>query len=143
MRQLIEKVKRFFAKIRRSLKGRGAIGSIVFLINKIYQNLKISPYDFMGTIETSELDGSEEVKRHAAKYEASSHKFFLKLFDKLDWAYQESTFIDFGCGKGATLVYALKLGFKKVIGVEYSAKLSGIAWKNLQKYTKKQCIKQN
>lgn len=57
------------------------------------------------------------------------------MFNNLDWQYKESTYIDFGCGKGISLVYAYELGFKKVIGVEFSPMLAQTAITNMQKFS--------
>ncbi len=90
--------------------------------------------DLWGIVETEDLDGPEEVKKHASKYEGICLKMFRKLFHYVEWQYRDSTFVDFGCGKGAALVFASDFGFKKVIGIEYANQLSEIAIRNLQKH---------
>jgi predicted RNA methylase len=65
------------------------------------------------------------------------------LFDKLDWPFHQSTFVDFGCGKGATLVYASELGFKKLVGIEFSSKLAETALDNLKKLSDQNGAKVN
>lgn len=42
------------------------------------------------------------------------------------------TFVDLGCGKGAALVLAADLGFRRVIGVEYDRDLAAVAAANLR-----------
>jgi len=80
------------------------------------------------------MDGHDEVKKHAVKYEASNQIFFKKLFKNIEWHFKDSTFVDFGCGKGAALVYASGFEFKKLIGIEFSKQLSEIASCNLRKH---------
>jgi SAM-dependent methyltransferase len=132
------RLENYKAKIIRSLRGRGIWGSIMFLPMRLWHNRKFRNFDFRGTIDPFDLDGPDEVKIHASKYEATSHLFFKKLFASLNWPYQESTFVDFGCGKGAALLYACKLGFRKVIGVEFSPSLAETAIINMQKLSDKQ-----
>jgi len=52
--------------------------------------------------------------------------------------FPEYSFIDIGCGKGRPLKIASEFGFKKLIGVEYSASLAGSAVRTI-----KECGAQN
>ncbi len=122
-------------KVKRSLKGRGLWNSIMLIPKRYVHRYKHRKLDFWGLVETYEMDGPVEVREHATKYEASNPVFFKKMFNNLDWQYQESTYIDFGCGKGISLVYAYELGFKKVIGVEFSPMLAQTAITNMQKFS--------
>ncbi|MCX6239382.1 MAG: class I SAM-dependent methyltransferase [Bacteroidia bacterium] len=124
---------KYLGKIRRSLSGRGILNTIMLIPRRYFFRFQFRKFDFWGKIEPHEMDGPEEVKKHATKYEASNHTFFKKLFDNLEWRFQNSTFVDFGCGKGASLVYASELGFKKIIGIEFSSKLAKTAVDNMQK----------
>lgn len=45
------------------------------------------------------------------------------------------TFVDLGAGKGRTLIVALELGFRAVVGIELSPALVAIAERNLAGYT--------
>ena len=134
---------RIYSKIRRSLKGRGITNSILLIPRRYLQRFKFRKFDFYGLIETHEMDGPEEVKLHATKYEASNPDFFKKMFNNLDWPYQNSTYIDFGCGKGISLVFAFELGFKKVIGVEFAPILANMALENMKKYSARKSGKVN
>ena len=126
---------KYRGKLQRSLNGRGIFNTIMLIINKSLHRFQFRKYDFWGLIETSELDGSEELKKHAVKYEASNQIFFKKLLDNVEWQFETSTLVDFGCGKGAALIYATEFGFKKVIGVEFSHNLSQLASDNLKKFS--------
>lgn len=123
----------FTGKIKRSLRGRGFLKSLIMVLNRYYLRVKYRKFDFLVQVEPDQLEGSIEVRKHASKYEASNYRFFKKLFENLDWPYANSTFIDFGCGKGATLFYATEMGFKRIIGVEFSPQLAAIATANMQK----------
>ncbi len=122
-------------KVRRSLKKRGLWNSITFVAKRLLLKFRFREFDFGGLIEPSEMNVPDESRIHANKYEASNIDCFKNLLAGLDWQYNKSTFIDFGCGKGASLVFAFNLGFKKVIGVEYSPELAHIAFINLQKFS--------
>ncbi|MBI4309134.1 MAG: class I SAM-dependent methyltransferase [Candidatus Omnitrophica bacterium] len=68
---------------------------------------------------------------------------FLQIKDSLsqliafDKSVLEHTFVDFGCGKGRVLIMAERMGFKKLIGVEFSKKLYDICLRNLNKVNSK------
>lgn len=46
---------------------------------------------------------------------------------------ENTTFIDFGCGKGRSLIVSHDLGFKSLIGIELSPYILDICRKNLEK----------
>ena len=126
---------KYRGKLQRSLSGRGIFNTILLIINKSMDRFQFRKYDFWGLIYPSDLDGPEELKKHAVKYEASNQIFFKKLLEKVEWQFETSTIVDFGCGKGAVLIYAYEFGFKKLIGVEFSPNLSQMASDNLQKFS--------
>jgi SAM-dependent methyltransferase len=71
--------------------------------------------------------------RFGRKYQPSSEAELSEAVRFLDVDPRTLTFIDLGCGKGRTLLVAAKLGFKQVIGVEFTQELAEVARKNLQK----------
>jgi SAM-dependent methyltransferase len=48
--------------------------------------------------------------------------------------HEQFIFIDFGSGKGRTLLLAARFPFRKVIGVEYCAQLNEVARRNVRKF---------
>ena len=48
--------------------------------------------------------------------------------------YRGFTYIDLGSGKGATLLYASRLGFGNVIGIEFAEELHRVAEENIRRY---------
>jgi len=122
-------------KIHSSLKVRGFWNTITLIILRFFLKFKFRKFDFWGQVETDEMNVPDEVRIHANSYQASNLVYFKSLFQDLDWQFKESSFIDFGCGKGATLVFASNLGFKKVIGVEFSPELAQTAIVNMQKFS--------
>lgn len=126
---------KYRGKLQRSLNGRGIFNTIGLIIHKSLHRFQFRKYDFWGLIDPADLDGAEELKKHAVKYEASNQIFFKKLLHNVEWHFKMSTFVDFGCGKGAALIYASEFGFKKMIGVEFSPNLAKLASDNLQKFS--------
>ncbi len=59
---------------------------------------------------------------------------FRKLVRYLKIRPEKYAFIDFGCGKGRALLYAIDHNFRRVIGIEFSESLTKVAVKNIAKY---------
>lgn len=51
--------------------------------------------------------------------------------------YRRSVFVDFGSGLGRMLLFASQFPFRRIIGVEISARFAGMAWNILAKYCSK------
>jgi SAM-dependent methyltransferase len=58
------------------------------------------------------------------------------MLQNLDWDFGNSTFLDYGCGKGAAIILASRYGFKKYLGVEYNPELVKECRSNILKFTK-------
>jgi hypothetical protein len=129
-------------KIKRNLKDRGLVNSFVHFKRQFSRRTKYRGLDLWRTIgkdlwgTTGQEDESRkpEEKKHYYRYEATKPFIFKEAFRNLDWHFNESTFIDFGCGKGAGLLYASDYRFKKLIGVEFSQQLCDIANENMKKF---------
>lgn len=67
-----------------------------------------------------------------SKYQTTDPSVFLNAIRQVPADHREFTFIDLGCGKGRTLILAAQEGFRKVIGVEFSAELAAVARQNLR-----------
>ncbi len=54
---------------------------------------------------------------------------------------ERPSFVDFGCGKGRVLLVASEFSFARILGVEFSATLCGVARRNIIRYwsTTQQC----
>lgn len=53
-------------------------------------------------------------------------------------AFRQRPFVDLGCGRGRVLVAAGRVGFSRLLGVEYDAKLASACEKNLAIRSKRQ-----
>jgi Acetyltransferase (GNAT) domain len=77
----------------------------------------------------------------SVRYEATPVGFFHSLLGKLPVDYSKTVFIDFGSGKGRTLLLASRYPFRSIIGIEISPALCEIARENIKQYysREKQC----
>jgi SAM-dependent methyltransferase len=68
---------------------------------------------------------------HAIRYQAVDPRDFHGAMREVSICPGEFTFIDIGCGKGRALLLARQLGFRRLIGVEFSPALVAAAMRNL------------
>lgn len=70
----------------------------------------------------------------SVRYEATPISFFHSLIARLPIDYSRTAFIDFGSGKGRTLLLASHYPFQSIIGIEISPALCEVALDNIRKY---------
>jgi SAM-dependent methyltransferase len=75
-----------------------------------------------------------ETARHAVAYKPSGIEFVRNVLATLDIPYRDYAFVDLGCGKGRTLLIASHFPFRRIVGVDFSAKLTAIARANIAAY---------
>ena len=85
----------------------------------------------MGRVTVEELGLSPE---KSVRYEATPVSFFHSAVSKLALDYSTTVFIDFGSGKGRTLLLAGQYPFHSIIGIEISPALCEIAQNNINRY---------
>jgi len=157
IRRLSESVIRSLTKeIKRSHAKRGIIGTIRFILAKMYnhflvmlslrkmpthkQNDESLEFDIAygintaGNVQIGKLDIDSENYIYAVRYEPIHIVNFSEILDGLSVAYEHFNFVDFGSGKGRAIILASSLPFKKIIGVEFSNELNSIAKDNLSIY---------
>ena len=130
-------------KVIRNLKDRGIANTFIHFKRQLSQRIKYHDLDLWGTTgkdfwgNTGQEDenAAPEGGKHGYRYEATKPYIFKEAFKNLEWNFNNSIFIDFGCGKGAGLLYASTYHFKKIIGIEYSQQLCDIADQNMKKFT--------
>jgi SAM-dependent methyltransferase len=71
------------------------------------------------------------------EYAASSYHALGNCFDRVPIRPGQSVCVDYGCGMGRVVIVAALRGFRKVIGVEYSAELADVARQNVRRAAKK------
>lgn len=67
-------------------------------------------------------------------YQAVDPASLLEVLSGLDLRFEDFTFIDFGSGKGRSLLLASLFPFKKIVGVEYCGELNAIARRNASRF---------
>jgi SAM-dependent methyltransferase len=125
----------------RLLKKRGVAGTadfIVTLSEEIFFDVRYGT-DTFGNVKLNMLDITSDNKAKGVDYEPTRIRPFKKMLRAVEFP-QEPVFVDFGCGKGRALLAACDHGFRRIVGVEFSAELCDIAKKNLALYTHKRRI---
>jgi tetratricopeptide (TPR) repeat protein len=92
--------------------------------------------DTAGIVYQSDLRVDNKNQSHAVYYQGSDSLFFHNAISSLRINFNEYTFIDFGSGKGKALFLASAFSFKKIIGIEFSGVLDGIARGNIRRFNK-------
>jgi SAM-dependent methyltransferase len=90
--------------------------------------------DTAGGITVENLQIESANRKHGHPYEPMPPRLFERLLKSAKVRHQDYVFVDFGSGKGRTLLLASHYPFKKVIGVEYALDLHTIALKNIAQY---------
>lgn len=83
-----------------------------------------------------EIDGDRE---QGVYYEPTSTKLFTCMMESVlsDISCEDFVFIDYGSGKGRTLLLASDYNFRSVMGIEFSRELHLIAENNIKVYKSK------
>ncbi len=90
-----------------------------------------------GIIELGNLSIRSNRKDAGTFYVATPRYEFRNIVTRLGLDPANHVFIDFGCGMGRVLLYAMDQGFSEVVGVEFSEDLAEIARKNVAIYGKR------
>jgi SAM-dependent methyltransferase len=86
------------------------------------------------TVQTEDLESLQTVgenKSRGQRYQPTGALAFKKIFLKVICE-PTDVFVDYGCGKGRTLLLAALHGYKKVRGIEFSPQLCSSAEKNIK-----------
>ena len=83
-------------------------------------------------MRTEDFTSPSESVKHAVYYRATPSQTFNRILSGLNIGYEDFVFVDFGSGKGRTLLQASEFPFKQIIGVELEPQLHAIAQKNIQ-----------
>lgn len=109
-------------------------------------NTRAHPFDVAYGTETGGLVWGESLERPRSRdaaywatgYYGISPSAFTAALERLglslglDWG--EYSFVDVGCGKGRGMMLALRFPFRRVLGVELSPELAGVAAANLERF---------
>jgi len=93
---------------------------------RLYRRYKDSQFD-----RELQVDTSGVVDRIG--YEPTPVGIFREMLGGLELRHRDFVFVDFGSGKGRTLLLAAQYPFQKVVGVEFSPELHEIAEMNIRR----------
>lgn len=102
--------------------------------NKAYYKSSVDEIPGVETyrlVSLSALGTVNENSKGAQPYQPITEHAFNAIFQALPINPSELAFVDLGSGKGRALFMAAKVGFKSVVGVEYSKELHQVATKNM------------
>ena len=85
-------------------------------------------------VQVEDLAASGPNVSYASGYGPSPVFDAERIIRQLPIGFSENVFVDLGCGKGLVLMLAARLGFKRVIGVEFGRNLYEVALANLEKF---------
>jgi SAM-dependent methyltransferase len=93
--------------------------------------------DTTAMLGPADFGHTSENVRYASLYRATLPRTFNRIIRAMRIRHEDFIFVDFGSGKGRTLLLASEFPFKRVIGVEFSPALHEIAQKNVGIYQSK------
>ena len=126
------------AVVSKSLRERGLWGTLRRTAEHLTQKQPADDFDVKNGTDTSgivplwKLSISSPNARFGGRYHASEEWELAGALRALNEDLSPFTFVDLGCGKGRSLLIAARMGFKRVIGVEFAAELTAVARKNIQ-----------
>ena len=145
--QVLQRVR---VRARKSVKDRGLIGTVgwgLHHLRQVARNLSGASraadqagldfdarhqVDTAGKIELIQLSIQSANMAYGAMYQASSEVDCRGALQSLPIRHSQFAFIDFGCGKGRSLMVASEFCFQQIIGLDFSPELCAVARENLQ-----------
>lgn len=118
------------ARVFRNIFKVGPITTLRYVISDLVFDKRYQ-VDTINTERLDNLDIDSPNRSSGTYYEGINAYVFTKVFSGLDVDVPQSCFVDFGSGKGKAMFLAAEMGFKKVIGIEFSLELVEICTKNL------------
>jgi hypothetical protein len=88
-------------------------------------------------VNLSDLSIASPNKHRGSRYHATPPVSFKRVLKRLKVDLTDYIFVDFGSGKGRTLLLASDFPFKRIIGVEFGEELHRYALNNIQQYKAK------
>jgi SAM-dependent methyltransferase len=88
------------------------------------------PYDDLTGCDTSGMVYRHRISADSEDYQAIDPEIFRVALAHVREDFSRFTFVDLGCGKGRALLLAEEYNFRRIVGVEISARLARIAEAN-------------
>ena len=141
-----------YRKLTRSLARRGAAGTVKVAVTDLADWADLQwrraraesggrrfdrryGVDTAGIIPASQLDLPASQRADASNYQPIAPFNLQAIVRRLAIDCEITTFIDLGAGKGRALLLAAMLPFRRVVGVELSARLAVLARANARRFT--------
>ncbi|MEM7210163.1 MAG: class I SAM-dependent methyltransferase [Pseudomonadota bacterium] len=121
--------------VRRSRRATGVA------IDKWFDRLH--KVDTCGFIPAKSLPVDSPRVKFSHEYTPTPQTSFRRMLRQVPVNFADYTFVDYGSGKGRTLLIAAEHPFKRITGIEYSHVLVAIAEENVQKFKGKRFLCQN
>lgn len=87
-----------------------------------------------GIVLLNQVTCPDDNRAYGIWYEPTPPRTLKFMFSLLPEDVSSFTFIDFGSGKGRTILYASAYKFRRIIGVEFARELHDVATKNIKIY---------
>jgi len=126
------------AVVSKSLRDRGVWGTVRRTAEYLVKTRAVDEFDVRNGTDTSGIEPlwkfsiSSPNAKFGGRYHASEEWELAGAAKVLDEDLSSFTFVDLGCGKGRSLLIAARLGFRRVVGVEFAAELAATARRNIQ-----------
>jgi len=133
---MFDKMKYLIALISKKIVEKGFCRTVLFITHYVSEKCheKLLGIDTSGEICLGDLGFDNP---SFINYAPSDYYGFNKVMKLLNIREGKEVFLDFGSGKGRTLIMAAMFPFYKVIGVEVSEQLNAIAEKNIKRVNKR------
>jgi hypothetical protein len=90
--------------------------------------------DTAGVIQLADLTCESGNRKWGVWYEPTPLRALTLMLSVLPADVSNFTFVDFGSGKGRTLLYASTRAFRRILGVEFTLELHQVAERNIRTY---------
>ena len=112
-------------------------GSLKAALRKIYNALECFRDRRDGTdtatpLSKVDFNVASPNGKYAIQYLPADRALLRRLFKSLPFNPAEFTFVDVGCGRGRVLMYALRRGFRRIVGIEFEPTLVEAAEGNIK-----------
>jgi SAM-dependent methyltransferase len=130
-----------------SVRRRGLLATVRLGLLKGPRWLQEFIFDFLhglntrSVVEVCEMSVQNRVSAFANRYQPTPPRVFRRLVADLSIPYEKYVFIDYGSGKGRTLLIAAEFPFQRVIGLEFAPELHRVAEQNIRqtRYQRRRC----
>lgn len=121
------------AELLRAMEYRQGFDDRLERVDRQTQFDSVYDVDTAASVELWELPEAEGLPiGRNARYSPTPVRTVRNALSRCDVRYEDVTFVDVGCGKGRVLLLAAEFPFRRIVGVEASETLCGIARNNVR-----------